>query len=196
MAGSWERGFLIVHGVENRRPVGHWHRWLAHELRARGEQVWYPQLPDTDRPTVDGWVEIIDAELSMMGDGERVVICHSLGCVAWLHYLGRGATERADRVLLVAPPGPSAFDWDSVAAFDPAALDLAAVRSAAPPTRLVASDNDDYCPEGAVKAYGDPLGCDVDLLPGQGHLSLAEGYGSWPALLEWCLDPGVRITAR
>jgi predicted alpha/beta hydrolase family esterase len=195
MAGGWQRGFLIVHGVENRRPVGHWNRWLADELRARGEQVWYPQLPDTDRPTVDGWLEVIDAELSMIGDGERIVVCHSLGCLAWLHYALRPSPERVDRVLMVAPPCRSAFDWDAIAPFSPAALDLTRLRGGVP-TRLVASDNDPYCPDLATKVYGEPLGCEVDLVPGDGHLALDDGYGAWPAVLDWCLDPAVRITAR
>ena len=34
------RGFVIVHGWENRRPDGHWHRWLAGELRAADVTDW------------------------------------------------------------------------------------------------------------------------------------------------------------
>ena len=33
-----------------------------------------------------------------------VVLCHSLGCVLWLHHARRQAAFRAERVLLVAPP--------------------------------------------------------------------------------------------
>ena len=35
-----------------------------------------------------------------------------------------------------------------------------------PDARLVCSDNDPYCPEGAVSLYGDG-----DVLPGQGHIN-------------------------
>ena len=66
----WRRSFLILHGVENRRPAGHWQYDLAQRLRERGEQVFYPQLPDPDRPALAAWTEAIGAELEMMR-GER-----------------------------------------------------------------------------------------------------------------------------
>ena len=39
---------LILHGWQNRRPEGHWQRWLAEELEAGGVVVRYPQLPEPD----------------------------------------------------------------------------------------------------------------------------------------------------
>jgi hypothetical protein len=49
---NW-RSLLILHGVENWRPREHWQWWLAHELRARGEQIFYPQLPAPSSPALD-----------------------------------------------------------------------------------------------------------------------------------------------
>jgi uncharacterized protein len=57
----WRRSFLILHGVENRRPAGHWQYDLAQRLRERGERVFYPQLPDPDRPALPAWIEAIGA---------------------------------------------------------------------------------------------------------------------------------------
>jgi hypothetical protein len=56
----WNRSFLILHGVENRRPAEHWQSDLAQRLREHGEQLFYPQLPDPDRPTLAAWVEAIE----------------------------------------------------------------------------------------------------------------------------------------
>ncbi|WP_290869297.1 alpha/beta hydrolase [Hamadaea sp.] len=120
--------------------------------------------------------------------GERVVVAHSLGAIAWLHAADRGTT--ADRVLLVSPPGPSAFAWDVIAPFDPAGLDQPIS------ARLACSDNDPYCPEGAADAYGHLLRGDVDVLPGAGHITVADGYGPWPSASAWCLDPSTRLTTR
>ncbi|WP_027345581.1 RBBP9/YdeN family alpha/beta hydrolase [Hamadaea tsunoensis] len=189
----WSRTFLILHGVENRRPADHWEHHLARSLRERGEQVFYPQLPDPDRPVPEDWFEVIAAELAMMR-GERIVVAHSLGAVAWLHVAARSATPPADRVLLVSPPGPSAFGWDAIAPFTPADLDLGSLRLSVAQPRLTCSDNDHYCPEGADQAYGVPLGADVDLLPGAGHITIGDGYGDWPSVLGWCLDPANRLT--
>lgn len=199
----WNRSFLILHGVENRRPPEHWQHHLAQGLRERGERVFYPQLPAPDAPRLADWLEVVEAELGMMR-GERVVVCHSLSCIAWFHLAsgngglsasGRPPSEPpADRLLLVGPPGPSAFSWEAIAGFTPAGLDLAALRPAAVTPRLVCSDDDPYCVEGADTVYGRPLGCDVDLLPGAGHLAVPDGYGRWPSALDWCLDPAARLT--
>jgi predicted alpha/beta hydrolase family esterase len=191
----WNRSFLILHGVENRRPVGHWQHELALDLRERGEQVFYPQLPDTDRPALAAWIEAIRAELALMR-GERVVVCHSLASVAWMHVAADAEEAPADRVLLVSPPGPSAFDWDVIAEFNPAKIDLEGTAISASTPRLVCSDADPYCVEGAAEHYGRPLGCEVDVIPGGGHLALDDGYGRWPTALEWCLDPAARLASN
>jgi hypothetical protein len=34
------------------------------------------------------------------------------------------------------------------------------------------------------------------MLHGQGHLDLDAGYGEWPSMLDWCLDPASTIRAR
>lgn len=53
------------------------------------------------------------------------------------------------------------------------------------------SDNDPCCPEGAGAAYGTPFGLPADVLAGAGHLGMDAGYGPWPSLLTWCLDPSI-----
>jgi len=30
------------------------------------------------------WIDLLHAELAQLGDRERVVVCHSLGCALWL----------------------------------------------------------------------------------------------------------------
>jgi predicted alpha/beta hydrolase family esterase len=58
--------------------------------------------------------------------------------------------------------------------------------------RLVCSDNDPYCPEGAANLYAGP----TDLLPGEGHINPDAGYGAWPAVESWARDGAVPLTAR
>jgi uncharacterized protein len=184
---QWRRSFLILHGLENHRPSGHWQFWLANELRSRGEQVFYPQLPGPDAPSLEDWLEVAETELSMMR-GERTVICHSLSVMLWMYRTARlPGAPLVDRLLLVCPPGLGVFDWPSIREFDPARLDLGSLK-VAESARLVHTDNDPYCPESAAEVYGRPLGCELTLVPGAGHLSLAEDYGPWPAVLDWCLE--------
>ena len=59
--------------------------------------------------------------------------------------------------------------------------------------RLVCSDNDPYCPEGAANLYP---GLPTDLLPGDGHINTDAGYGPWPAVEAWAREGRVPVTAR
>ena len=115
----------------------------------------------------------------------------------WLSVAGcLTAEERADRVLLVAPPAPEVLaGYPEVEEFARVPRDPAALARAATSTRLAASDDDPYWPGGAVPGY-EGLGLDVDLLPGQGHLDPDSGYGGWPSVEAWCRDPATRLTPR
>jgi len=189
--------FLILHGWQNRRPEAHWQHWLADRLTDLGHRVTYPQLPDPDDPSLDVWLSELTRHLDALrgGEGERVVVAHSASAVLWLHALSRGLVKEGDvdRVLLVAPPSTSVLvRHPEVAEFAAPALDFTPTAA----TRLVAGDDDPYCPEGARELFGDPLGIPTEVLPGAAHLDLDAGYGSWPAVLEWCLDETSHITPR
>lgn len=175
---------LIVHGFEGSGPE-HWQTWLAAELRGEGVAVRYPALPDAHAPDPLRWAESLHAELAALaeGPGERCVACHSLGAVLWLREAGRVAPAlRVDRVALVAPPSRAGVPEviASLFGFEPST-------EAAGETRIVCSDDDPYCPEGAPAAWAEPLGLPVDLIPGGAHLNTDAGYGPWPAMRGWVL---------
>lgn len=156
----------------------------------------YPQLPDPDQPSLETWSDVVRAELAQLGTGERVVIAHSLAVSLWLNLAQQLLSEEhVDRVLLVSPPSPTVLrGYPEVAAFAEVPLDARAVNAVATSTRLVHSDNDPFCPEGAQLAFGS-LGLDADIIPGGQHLTPDAGYGAWPAMLAWCRDSRARLTA-
>jgi predicted alpha/beta hydrolase family esterase len=174
------RSFLILHGLHGSGP-GHWQTWLAARLRADGERVAYPDLPDAELPSLAAWRGALDGELAALPAGETIVVCHSLACLLWLHHVAEGGPQ-ADRALLVAPPSESG-GLPEIAEFFPAPLPRLAGEA-----RLVCSDNDEFCPEGADALYGEPLGIPVDMLPGAGHIYPDTGFGPWPAAESWCLQ--------
>jgi hypothetical protein len=189
---------LILHGWHGSGP-DHWQTWLAGRLRDAGAHVQYPELPDCDVPCPERWGGALHREVRALakGDGERVVICHSLGCVLWLREAGNiGPRHRVDRVALVAPPCPGA-QVAELAQFYPTGADKAAIDAASVRTRLVCSDNDGYCPgRGAAEHWGRPLELDVDLLPGAGHLNVEAGYGPWPDMETWALGAQSSLAPR
>jgi predicted alpha/beta hydrolase family esterase len=175
----------------NSRPSAHWQWWLAEELRSRGEQVLYPQLPSPDSPGLDEWLTVLHGELAQLGGGERIVVAHSCGVALWLLAASElGPDERVDRVALVAPPGLAAF-VPACRAFLPLRLDRAAViASSRHRPIIISSDNDPNCPGGLDEyraIYTDAVGLPHYLIPGAGHLKPNDGFGPWPAMLAWCL---------
>lgn len=180
------RNYLILHGLGGSGP-GHWQTWLAARLKADSERVAYPDLPDADMPALGSWRSVLDGELAALPAGETVVVCHSLACLLWLHHVADGGAQ-ADRLLLVAPPSESA-GLAEIEAFFPAPLPALA-RGA----RLVCSDGDPYCPEGAAALYGQPLDVPTDVLPGAGHVNPETGYGPWPQVEAWCVEGDRPIT--
>ncbi|WP_406177734.1 alpha/beta hydrolase [Streptomyces sp. NBC_00996] len=157
--------------------------------------VTYPQLPDPDDPDLEAWLGELARHLGRLSGSERVVLAHSASAVLWLHAATRGLPGLdVDRVLLVAPPSASVLvRHPEIAEFAPPPLDALTLPG---PTRLVAGDDDPYCPEGARTVYGDPLGVPTEIIPAAAHLDLDAGYGSWPAVLDWCLYDSARIIGR
>ncbi|MFE1873201.1 RBBP9/YdeN family alpha/beta hydrolase [Streptomyces sp. NPDC059496] len=191
------RRFLMVHGVQHRRPQQHWLWWLTEALRQRGEQVLYPQFPAPEQPSVSEWTDLLHAELAQLGDQERVVVCHSLGCALWLRAAQTlPADLRVSRVLLVSPLGDQAFTVaNSNEEFKLERIDREHLAAAsAKPPHVVVSATDPYAPANP-REWSAALGLDCDILPAAGHITPADGYGPWPAALAWCLREQTPVSA-
>jgi predicted alpha/beta hydrolase family esterase len=184
--------FLILHGIENYRPPGHWQFQLAAKLSTLGHQVLYPGLPTPEAPTFDAWQAALLANLEALdASRERVVVCHSLACLLWLRVapdLPEGL--RPDRVMLVAAPAASHLpETGKSFAIGLDEIDREGVLASAKRELVViGSDNDPYNPEGpGHQDYAVPLGLKTSVFPGSGHFTPDDGYGSWPFVSDWCL---------
>ena len=192
---------LIIHGWGNDRPVGHWHRLLATQLRKQGHMVAYPQLPDTELPSLDKWLAVLKVELDMLkdaGGGELIVVAHSLGCLTWLHIAQSDILqEKASRVLLVAAADPKLCG--DVPSFQ---LDLTspavknAAHEAALSTLFVGSDADPWQPNGVEQTFAYPLELPFVLIKGAGHFAVDDGWTPWHGVINWIADTGSDLAVR
>ncbi len=183
---------LILHGFEHHRSSDHWLWWLAEQLRRQRIPTAYPQLPSPDHPKADQWRQVVLAELAMLGEGERIVVTHSLGGILWLHTAASmDPLLRVDRVLLTAPPHPSRL-VDRMADFALGDVDPAAALAAgAASTLVVARKLDPYRP-GSIAALTRDWSVETVEVDGTGHLNPDDGHGPWPFALEWVLDSRAR----
>lgn len=164
----------------------HWQTWLEQQLAEGGRSTVRPAFADLNRPDLAQWLAALRETLASLPADGFDVVAHSLGAVLWLHHVADpGDSPRPSRVALVSPPSP-ATSIAEVAAFYPPPLSVEAVRRGAGGTVLVAGDDDPYLLEGIATAYGLPLDVATAVVPSGGHLSVATGYGPWPAMLDWC----------
>ena len=186
--------YLILHGYEGSGP-DHWQTWLADRLRRGEDTVAYPELPSPYAPNLQAWRTALEQQLREL-PGKPVVVCHSLACLLWLHHSAQPVLEGglAERVLLVAPPSNAGAPRE-ILNFFPVPLERERVAVAAGVTRLVCAPDDPYCPEGAVREYGEPLGLECDVLDGAAHINPDSGYGQWPAVEAWCRGEATAVTA-
>lgn len=191
---------LVIHGWTNRRPVDHWQRRLVTALREQGHAVAYPQLPNTDNPILEEWLEVVANELSMLNEleGEFIVVGHSLGCLTWLNAVKEGVvTSPVDRVLLVAPADPDLCG--EAATFQ---LDLnddslrAKVHAASTTTTCVGSDSDPWLPRGVMDTFASPLSIPAVIVNGASHFAMEEGWGPWQGVINWIDDANADLAVR
>jgi predicted alpha/beta hydrolase family esterase len=192
---------LIIHGWGNERPDGHWHRLLATALRKEGHVVAYPQLPDTELPSLAKWLAVLKVELDMLkeaGDGELLVFAHSLGCLTWLHICqSEILKEQASRVMLVAPADPELCGEVPDFQLDLSAAEVrAATHKAAGSTLLVGSDSDSWLPKGLEPTYAKPLDLPFVLIQGAGHFAVEEGWTPWRGVINWVNDSNTDLSVR
>lgn len=175
--------FLLLHGLEGSGPT-HWQTWLADRLRQRGEQVSFPSLPEADNPRLDRWLVALREEIERL-PAETTVLCHSLGCLLWLHHAARSPAPAVARALLVAPTQPDEDDPQSPG-FRPTPLDREGVAAAARETLLVCSTDDPWGPPETATRIAEAIGVPIDWLTEAGHIN-PPGYGPWPAVEAWAL---------
>ena len=176
-----ERAF-IIHGYQG-YPEEAWQPWLKAELERRGYQVALPAMPHPDRPVISEWTAFI-ANLVGKPDEKTVLIGHSLGAQAVLHYLETlgGAGRSVGKTVLIAsnfPMGMSPEAADEKTGGDKelqpwlvSALNPAWVRNAAGKCTVILSDNDPYIPFGEAKASFDAnLQAQIVVETGKGHFN-------------------------
>ena len=192
---------LIIHGWTNRRQPNHWQRNLAVSLQRAGHAVAYSQLPNTDNPVLDEWLEVVTNDLSILdeiSDDELLVIGHSLGCLTWLNAVANGVVNsNVSRVLLVAPADPALCDDASTfqLTLDEPSLKMA-VHNVANSTLLVGSDGDSWIPRGVELTFATPLELPFVVIPGGSHFAGEEGWGPWQGVFNWVEDPTADLSVR
>ena len=93
---------IIIHGW-GANPESNWFQSVGNSLKDQGFQVEIPEMPNTDTPEINAWVNKL-IELAPKPNRETYFIGHSIGCQTILRYLEslKGAVQ-VGKIVLVAP---------------------------------------------------------------------------------------------
>jgi predicted alpha/beta hydrolase family esterase len=154
-------------------------------LRRRGYDVHAPQMPDTNHPRIDAWVEAIRSLVGIPRPDDAFV-GHSLGCIAIIRYL-ETLTEgqRVGKAVFVAGFYEElGDDYEELRSFVDGPVDWDAVKAACPSFSVIHSDDDPSVPTSCGRDLAEKLGVPFELHTGYGHFSHGEGIMELPLVLE------------
>ena len=99
---SYMANFLILHGW-GANGRSNWFPWLKTKLETLGHKVYCPNLPNTDNPDQEEWLNAIRKIDGLKFDENLSIIGHSLGSIAILRILENLAdNERINKAILVS----------------------------------------------------------------------------------------------
>ncbi len=169
-----------------------WYPWLLAELH--GSRTFAPvvigDMPDPDGPTIDGWsarvAELVGSDAGTLAD--TVLVGHSVGCRAVLHFLaGLPDSVRVRGTLCVAGWWSVDEPWESIRPWIEEPPDLARVRASCGQLRVLLSDNDPFTADAAVNSrlWQERLGAAVEVVPAAAHFNRAQEPRVLAELLRW-----------
>jgi len=172
---------LIIPGIGNSGP-DHWQTlWEAADASMVRLRV-----SDWDHPACASWVKAIGTHVHRAGESV-VVVAHSLGCLAFVHWAAQGH-QTIRGALLVAVPNPSGSDFPPQAhGFSPLPMLGLPYRSI-----VVSSQDDPYGSPEFARSCADAWSSRFVDLGRAGHINSASNLESWPGglrLLEELRSP-------
>jgi uncharacterized protein len=165
---------LIVPGIGNSGP-SHWQSlW-----QARRPEWHRLQVKDWDHVVCDDWVSAIGRHVASLGP-DTVIVAHSLGCLAVIHWAAReGKKIRGAMLVAVPDPASAVFPAASAIGFSPVPL-----KKLAFPSTVVASTDDPYGSAPYARVCSKAWGANYVEAGPCGHLNSQSGLGDWPFGLE------------
>lgn len=182
----------IIHGWGG-SPDEPLHKWLKKNLEERGYKVVIPEMPETETPHINTWVNKIEETVKLKE--QAVLIGHSIGCQAILRYLSKlGLGEKVNKVVFIAPW--SRLNMDVIEAEGERSVEIAnewintpinfvdAMRHIEEKVVAIFSDNDPVVPLSEKDVFKKEMNAEIIIENGKGHFTEDDGVVELPVALE------------
>jgi predicted alpha/beta hydrolase family esterase len=174
---------IILHGTQG-SPDVNWFAWLKEQLGQRGLEVWLPQLPHPEQPSLREEADYVHQNCPFEINQDTLVVGHSSGAILAL-ILAQENAKPIGSVVCVSVFHDNSLGWDANDKLFDVPFDWAAIQRNAPKLLFIHSDNDPYVPLDQAQYVADNCNAELNVLSGQGHFNLEKSpeYKAFPALL-------------
>lgn len=93
---------FLIHGWGG-SPKSDWFPWAKKELEQKGYEVFVPEMPDTENPKIEPWLQKL-AEVVGTARKDDIFVGHSIGTLATIRFLQSfDKDQKVSKVILIAP---------------------------------------------------------------------------------------------
>lgn len=180
---------ILLHGTMA-DSNSNWLQWLKSELEAKQFEVWVPDLPNADYPSLIEWTDFILDNCPFEIDEQTTLIGHSSGSVAVL-VLAQGFTRKIHQIISVGVYKDLEYLQEVVKfhandRFFDIPFNFEKLKQNCDNIVFIHSDDDPYCPLNHAEYLSKKTGGKLVVIPGQGHFNKDKSpdYFKFPALLD------------
>jgi uncharacterized protein len=101
---------LILHGTLG-SPTGNWFQWLKTELENKELEVWLPQLPNAEQPSLKEWTNFVRTDCPFEINEETLVVGHSSGAILAL-ILAQQNDRLVGQIVCVSVFHDNSLQWE------------------------------------------------------------------------------------
>ncbi len=165
---------LIIPGINN-SGENHWQSIWEKTYTTEFIRV---QQKDWDQPDKKSWVQTIDRYIRHSNE-PVILVAHSLGCIATLHWANEYFSHKVAGALLVAPADVEKSTKSCMKDFAPVPRSALSF-----PTIVVASMNDPHAEIFKLAEWAEGWEADFVNIGEEGHINASSGLGNWEQGLE------------
>ncbi|MBP9852494.1 MAG: serine hydrolase [Patescibacteria group bacterium] len=189
---------VILHGTNGSPAELQWTNWIKKQLEQVGYGVWFPQLPDCDKPNLKTY----DAFFKNSGWNfeDNLIIGHSSGATALLHLLQQAWFPRSKAAVFVGTflnerllKNASWYVRGQFDALFAETFEIENIKSGAKAFYFVHGDDDPYCDFNEAKVLCKKLGGTFISIPNAGHLGKSSTVTALPELIKKLREDNILI---
>jgi predicted alpha/beta hydrolase family esterase len=159
---------ILLHGTGGSDTDYFWFGDTKQYLEQNGYEVWWPMLPNTDKPNLAETRSYIEENMPSVNE-ETIIIAHSSACPMILHLL-ESFQVKVSQVVLVAGYYQSISD-ESTSMLPPKGFDWEQIKPKVDEFIFINSDNDPWkCTDDQARIAAQALESPLIVNFGQGHM--------------------------